>query len=59
MVPADPVALVNAARPKVAPRVGADLFEDVAERPPGDVEVSEVVPELRELVEDEVAGILR
>ena len=38
--------------------VGGDRVEDVAERPPGDLVVGEVVAELTELVEDDIARIL-
>ena len=60
IVPADPVAEVNAARLQVAAlplELVADRFEDVAERPTGHLVVAEVVAELGELVEHEVAGV--
>ena len=60
IVPADPVAEVNAARLRSRPsllELLADRLEHVAERPAGDPVVAEVVAELGELVEHEVARV--
>jgi hypothetical protein len=60
-VPADPVAEVKAAsvrsRPSAA-NCASHGLEDVAERPAGDAVVAEVVAELGELVQHEVARVL-
>ena len=55
IVPADPVALTNAA--SRAPGAARRL-EHVVQRPAGDLEVAEVVAELAELVEHEVRRVL-
>ncbi len=59
-MPADPVADVNAARLRSRPcccELVADRFEDVPERPARHPVVTEVIAELGELVEHEVAGV--
>ena len=59
IVPADPVALTNAARRRWRPLAADDVLEHVTEGAAGDLVVAEVVAELAELVEHEVRRVER